>query len=55
MTVKTLVTESGLSLELADRRTFSRRLNENGHGFFQAPKKGLMNEKDKKLRRKYAS
>ena len=54
MTVKTLVTESGLSLELADRRTFSRRLNENGYGFFQVRKKGLMNEKDKKLRRKYA-
>ena len=54
MTVKTLVRESGLSLELADRRTFSPRLNENGHGFFQARKKGLMNERDKKLRRKYA-
>ena len=33
MTVKTLVTESGLSLELAGRRAFSRRLNENGSSF----------------------
>ena len=40
MTDKTLVRESGLSLELADRRTFSRRLNENGYGFFQARKRG---------------
>ena len=52
MTVKTLVTESGLSLELADRRTFSRRLNENGYGFFEVRKKWLMNEKDKKTTQK---
>ena len=38
----------------ASRRTFSRRLNEEGYGFFQARKKGLLNDKDRKLRMKYA-
>ena len=54
VTVKALVEESGLTLKMASRRTFSRRLNEEGYGFLQARKKGLLNDKDRKLRMKYA-
>lgn len=39
VTVKSLVEQSGLKLNMASRRTFSRCLNENGYGFFQARKK----------------
>ena len=39
MTVRTQVSESALSLELADRRTFS--LNENGYGFFQGSRQNV--------------
>ena len=35
ISVKRIVKESGLSFELAHRRTFSRFLNEKGYGFFQ--------------------
>lgn len=35
VSVKSLVIESGLSLETVSRRTFSRILNENGYGFLQ--------------------
>ena len=50
ITVKSLVENSGLSFEMASRRTFSRCLNENGYGYLQARKKGLLSEKDRKLR-----
>lgn len=53
VTVESLVAESGMRT-LASRRTFSRLLNEKGYGFFQARKKGLLTEKDRRQRLKYA-
>ena len=53
-TVKQLVKESGFTFQLACERTFSRCLNENGYYFLQARKKGMLNEKDKTQRFKYA-
>ena len=53
-TVKPLAAESGLSLNMASRRTrFSRILNENGYGYFQRRKKGLLSEKDRKIRKNF--
>jgi transposase len=52
--VKSLVKESGLSLQLASRRTFSRHLNLLGYRFLQARKKGLLTDKDRKRRLKFA-
>ena len=49
-TVKSIVKRSGLSFEMASRRTFSRYLNENGYGYLQARNKGLLSENDRKLR-----
>ena len=54
ITVKALVEESGLGVKMASRRTFSRWLNKNGYGFFQARKKGLLSETDRKKRVAYA-
>ena len=54
ITVKNVVKESGISLQAAHRRTFSRFLNEKGYGYFVARRKGLVSEKDRKLRLKYA-
>lgn len=53
-TVKSIVEKSGLSFEMASRRTFSRYLNENGYGYLQARKKGLLSENDRKLRIRFA-
>ena len=53
-TVKSTVKRSGLSFEMASRRTFSRYLNENGNGYLQARKKGLLSENDGKLRIRFA-
>ena len=55
VTVKALVEESGLTLKMASRLTFSRRLNDEGYRFLQARKKGLLKDKDRKLRMKYAT
>ena len=52
--VKKVVHESGFHFLKASERTFSRRLNEKGHFFLQARKKGLLMEKDKKSRLAYA-
>ena len=41
-TVKSIVERSGLSFEMASRRTFSRYLNENGYEYLQARKKGFL-------------
>ena len=41
-TVKSIVERSGLSFEMASRRTFSRYLNENGYGYLKARKKGFL-------------
>ena len=46
--------KSGLSLEMASRRTFSRYLNEEGYSYLQARKKGLLSENDRKLRLRFA-
>ena len=54
ITVKNVAKESGISLQVAHRRTFSRFLNEKGYGFFVARRKELVYEKDRKLRLKYA-
>lgn len=53
-TVKQLMKESGFTIQQACERTFSRCLNENGYYFLQARKKGMLNEKDKRQRFKYA-
>lgn len=53
-TVKSIVEKSGLSFEMASRRMFSRYLNENGYGYLQARKKGLLSENDIKLRIEFA-
>ena len=52
--VKSLVVDSGLSFQLASLRTFSRLLNEKGYGFFQRRKKGLLTEKDRVTRVRFA-
>lgn len=54
VTVKSLVVDSGLSFQMASRRTFSRLLNEKGYGFFQRRKKGLLTEKDRVSRVRFA-
>ena len=46
--VKSLVRESGLSFQLASRRTFSCHLNSMGYKFLQAREKGLLTDNDKK-------
>ena len=50
VTVKKLVEYSGLSLQTASVRTYSRYLNDMGFFFLQARKKGLLRENNKKLR-----
>ena len=53
-TVRRLVSYSGLSLENASIRSYSRCLNEMGFWFLQSRKKGLLKESDKKERLHYA-
>lgn len=53
LSVTSLVINSGLSLETVSRRTFSRVLNENGYGFLQRRKKGMLSDRDRKMRRKF--
>ena len=53
VTVKNVVKESGVSMEVA-QRTFSRFLNNKGYGFFVARRIGFLSEKDRKKRIKYA-
>ena len=54
MTVKNVLKESETSLKVAHRLTFSRFLNEKGYVYFVARRKGLVSEKGRKLRLKYA-
>ena len=54
VTVKSLVEESGLSFSQASRRTYSRYLNRLGYAYFSARRKGVLTEKDKKLRLRFA-
>ena len=54
ITVKNVIEKSGLSLEMASRRTFSRYLNEEGYSYLQARKKGLLSENDRKQRLRFA-
>ena len=53
VSVKSLAIESGLSLNTVSRRTFSRILNENGYGFLQRRKKGILSERDRVLRQRF--
>ena len=53
VSVKSLVIETGLSLDAVSRRTFSRILNENGYGFLQRRKKGILSERDRVLRGRF--
>ena len=53
VSVKSLVIETGLSLDTVSRRTFSRILNKNGYGFLQRRKKGILSERDRVLRRRF--
>ena len=50
LSVRSLVTDSELSLKTISRRTYSRVLNENGYGFLQRRKKGISLDRDRKLR-----
>ena len=54
VTVKTVVKASGCSFQQAHRRTFSRFLNEKGHGYLIARRKGILSEKDQRMRLQYA-
>lgn len=54
VTVKSLVEESGLTFTQASRRTYSRYLNRAGYAYFSARRKGVLTEKDKKLRLRFA-
>ena len=54
VTVKTVVKESGCSFQQAHRRTFPRFLNEKGHGYLIARRKGILSEKDQRMRLQYA-
>ena len=54
ITVKNVVKESGVSMEVAHRQTFSRFLNEKGYGYFVARRKGILYEKDLNIHLKYA-
>lgn len=54
VSVKKLIEYSGLDFQTASVRTFSRCLNDMGFWFLQARKKGLLKERNKKLRLQYA-
>ena len=54
VTVKTVVKESGCSFQQAHRRTFSCFQNEKGHGYWIARRKGILSEKDQRMRLQYA-
>ncbi len=45
VTVKTLVSQRGLTPDMASRWTYSQRLNEKGYGFYQTCKKALVSER----------
>ena len=52
--VKDLMVECGFDSQRVHQRTVSRYLNRNGFYMRQARKKGLLNDKDKRLRLSYA-
>ena len=52
--VKDLIVESGLDATKYSKRTVSTFLNNNGYKLRQARKKGLLSEKDLRIRRQYA-
>ena len=54
ITVRSLVEESGLSFEVATRRTYSRYFNELGYFYFSAQRKGILSDNDKKVRLQFA-
>lgn len=54
ITVMGLVAQAGLDPTLMHRRTYTKYLNGMGFNFLQARKKGLLSDKDKKIRLKHA-
>ena len=54
ITVRSLVEESGLSFQVASRRTYLRYLNELGYHYFLAGSKGILSDNDKKVRLQFA-
>ena len=54
VTVKTVVKESGCSFQQTHHQTFSRFLNEKGHGYLIARRKGILSEKDQRMHLRYA-
>ena len=52
--MRSLVEESGLSFQVASRRTYSRYLNELGYCYFSARRKGILSDNDKKVRLQFA-
>ena len=53
-TVEQLVQESGVSLQMTSRRTFSRMLNKNRYCYLISRKKGVLNSKNHCKRLQYA-
>ena len=49
VTVRSLVEESGLSFQVAIRRTYSCYLNELGDYYFLARRKGILSDNNKKV------
>ena len=54
VTVRSLVEESGLSFQVASRRTYSRYLNELGYYYFSARRKVILIDNDKKVRLQFS-
>ena len=52
--IKDLMSESGLEIANYSRRTVSRLLNKRGYKLRQARKKGLLNQNDLTIRKRYA-
>ena len=50
VSVKSLVMETGLSLDTVSRRTVSHILNENAYSFLQRQKKGILSDRERVLR-----
>ena len=44
VTVRSLVEESGLSFQVAGKRTYSRYLNELGYYYFSVRRKGILSD-----------
>ena len=52
--MRSLLEESGLSFQVASRRTYSCYLKKLGHYYFSAQRKGILSDNDKKVRLQFA-